>query len=208
MSGSTADWNTRYAASPQLFGDRPSPLLTGHRALLRPGMRVLAIGDGEGRNGVWLAAQGLDVLSVDQSTEAQARARARADALHVPLETQCVDVTAWEWPQAAFDAIVCIFVHFPSTTRPAIHRAIIDALRPGGLLILEVFHRDQIARGSGGPSDPDLLYTTGELAAAFSDCEILLLEQAETDVEVHGECKGRGSVVHLIARRPSSLTPE
>ncbi len=208
MAGPTADWNTRYAATPRLFGDSPSPLLIQARGLLKAGMRALAIGDGEGRNGVWLAAQGLHVLSVDLSSEALARARARAEALQVPLETECADVTAWEWPKAAFDVIACIFVHFPSADRPDVHRAMIDALKPGGLLILEVFHQDQIASGTGGPSDPDLLYTPDELETAFAACDILTLEQAETDVEVHGACKGRGSVVHLIARRPATLTPE
>jgi hypothetical protein len=77
----------------------------------------------------------------------------------------------------------------------------IDALKPGGLLMLEAFHRDQARLGTGGPSDPGLLYTLHELEVAFADCLILTLEQTETDVEVDGRCNGRGSVVHLVARK-------
>jgi SAM-dependent methyltransferase len=201
MAGTTADWDSRYAATTKLFGDSPSPLLLEHRDLLRPGMEALAIGDGEGRNGVWLAAQGLHVLSVDLSPRALARARARAEGLQVELATLCVDVVEWGWPRAAFDLVACIFVHFPPATRPRVHRAIIDALKPGGLLMLEAFHRDQAARGTGGPSDPDMLYTLHELEESFADCLILSLEQTETDVEVDGRCSGRGAVVHLLARK-------
>lgn len=201
MAGTTADWDSRYAASQDLFGDKPSPLLIEYRSLMRPGMAALAIGDGEGRNGLWLAEQGLHVLSVDLSPHALARAQARAEARQLELATVCADVLEWDWPVAAFDLVACIFVHFPSAHRPAVLRAMRAALKPGGLMILEAFHRDQAALGTGGPSDPDLLYTLPELEAAFSDDFILRLEQTGTDVEVDGRCRGRGSVVHLAARR-------
>ncbi len=201
MAGTTADWDSRYAASQNLFGDSPSTLLLEHRSLLRPGMEALAIGDGEGRNGVWLAEQGMHVLSVDLSPHALARAEARAEARGTEIATLCVDVLEWAWPVATFDLVACIFVHFPPARRPFIHRAMIDALKPGGLLMLEAFHRDQVALGTGGPSDPALLYTLHELEAAFAGCLILDLEQTESDVVLDGKCQGTGSVVHLIARK-------
>ncbi len=209
MAGTTADWDTRYAASGNLFGDDPSPLLLEHSDLLRPGMEALAVGDGEGRNGVWLAQQGLHVLSVDLSPLALARARARAAGRQVEIATLCVDVLEWDWPVAAFDLIACIFVHFPPDRRPAIYKAMIDSLKPGGLLMLESFHRDQIARGTGGPSDPALLPDLHELEEAFAGCLILGLEQTETDVFVDGRCQGEGTVIHLLARRrsPALHTP-
>lgn len=198
---SSTQWDERYSASDNLFGDKPSPLLLKHRSLLHPGMEVLAIGDGEGRNGVWLAEQGLHVLSVDISPVALARAEARAADRGVEVATLCVDVLEWDWPIAAFDLVVCVFVHFPQQTRPLVHRAMQHALKPGGLLMLEAFHRDQIGLDSGGPSDPSLLYTLHELEHAFVDCRILTLEQCETDVEIDGICQGKGAVVHLVARR-------
>lgn len=201
MAGTTADWDTRYAASGNLFGDDPSPLLLEHSDLLRPGMEALAVGDGEGRNGVWLAQQGLHVLSIDLSPHALARARLRAEDRRVEIATLCVDVLEWDWPVAAFDLVACIFVHFPPDRRPSTFKAMIGALKPGGLLMLESFHRDQIALGTGGPSDPTMLPTLHELEEAFADCHILGLEQTETDVVCDGRCRGKGSVVHLLARK-------
>jgi len=196
-------WDDRYAATPNLFGDDPSPLLLEFRPLLAPGMQALAIGDGEGRNGVWLAQQGLEVLSIDLSAVALQRARARAAFRGVALRALCMDVLAWEWPAAAFDLVILVFVHFPAAQKRRLHQAIARALAPGGMLMLECFHRDQIAFASGGPEDPDLLYTFESLAADFADFEIMKLARVDTDVVLAGEPRGKGAAVHFVARKPA-----
>lgn len=196
------DWEQRYAASTDLFGaSPPSPLLVAHRHLLTPGSAALAVGDGEGRNGVWLAAQGLEVLSVDISPTALARARALARAQGLALEAREVDILEWDWPVAAFDLVVYIFVHLPEGERRRVHRAMAAALRPGGYLMLECFHRDQLDRDTGGPPYPELLYSEEELRQDFADMEILRLRQVETEVRKEGEYLGQGAAVHLVGRK-------
>ncbi|MCC6208506.1 MAG: class I SAM-dependent methyltransferase [Gammaproteobacteria bacterium] len=198
-------WDDRYAASSNLFGDDPSPLLLEFRARFLPGMTALAIGDGEGRNGVWLARQGLDVLSIDLSDVALARSRQRAHVAGVPLRTLRADILAWDWPEAAFDFITLIFVHLPPEQKRQLHRAIRRALKPGGVILLEAFHRAQIECGSGGPSDPDLLYTLAEVEQDFSGFEALKCAQVETDVVLDGEPQGKGCAVHFVAQRPHDV---
>ncbi|MBK9131761.1 MAG: class I SAM-dependent methyltransferase [Gammaproteobacteria bacterium] len=195
-------WDERYAASRNLFGDDPSPLLREFRPRLPAGMKALAIGDGEGRNGVWLARQGFDVLSIDLSTVALDRARRRAQDAGVTLRTLRTDILAWEWPDGAFDLVTLIFVHLPSGQRQRLHESMRRALKPGGLIVLEAFHRDQVECGSGGPSDPDLLYTLAEVEHDFSGFEILRSTQIETEVVLDGVPQGKGSAVHFVARRP------
>lgn len=197
-------WDDRYAATPNLFGDAPSPLLLEFRHLLSPGTRSLAVGDGEGRNGVWLAQQGLEVLSIDLSAVALGRARARAAARGVSLRTLCMDALEWDWPQAAFDLVTLVFVHLPAVQKTRLHQAIIRTLMPGGLCLLECFHRDQVACASGGPADPDLLYTLDMIAQDFSGFEIMKLARVETDVVLGGEPQGKGVAVHFVARKPAS----
>ena len=199
-------WDDRYAASPSLFGDDPSPLLLEFRHLLVPGMQALAIGDGEGRNGVWLAQQGLDVLSIDLSAVALERARTRALSRGVALRTFCGDIFAWEWPCAAFDLVALMFVHFPAAQKQQLHHSIRRALKPGGLFMLETFHRDQIGYGSGGPSDPDLLYTLDSVGPDFADFETLKLARVETEVILDGASRGKGAAVHFVARKPARPT--
>jgi len=198
---STGSWEERYSSAERLFGDQPSELLVAQRSLLRPGMRALAIADGEGRNGVWLAEQGLIVAAVDLSATALTRARARAAAHGVALTTTCADIFEWTWSDTAYDVIVDIFLHLPRAARQDLHQRIRSALRPGGLVCLEGFHRDQLGMDSGGPRDPDQLYTLEELQEDFEGLEILQARIAPTEVELAGVRQGPGVCVQFVARR-------
>ncbi len=93
--GERARWNARFGADGYLFGTRPNAFLASQGSLLRQGQRALAVADGEGRNGVWLASQGLDVLSVDFSPVALAKAQELATETGVTLQTECVDPSTW-----------------------------------------------------------------------------------------------------------------
>ncbi len=194
------DWENRYAGTPCLFGNTPSPLLVRHSRLLQPGMQALAVGDGEGRNGLWLARRGLQVLALDLSPTALHRARQQADEEGLAFETCCIDALAWSWPRQAFDVITLIFVHLPPPQRMQLHRLIQTALRPGGLLFIEAYHTDQIHRASAGPTDPALLYTEDALCRDFAALETLHLEKTVTDVVVGNQARGCGVVVHFVAR--------
>lgn len=199
---STEFWNARYAEPGYAYGTEPNVFLVSQRAHLRPGMKALAVADGEGRNGVWLAEQGLDVLSVDASETGLAKARELAADRGAKLRTERADLTAWNWPQAAFDVIVSIFVHFPSEVRARLHRAMFDALRPGGVLILEAFTPEQLRYKSGGPPVADMLYTADMLRIDFAGGEVLLLEERVTDLAEGKYHRGPGAVVRLVLRRP------
>ncbi|HEY4251924.1 MAG TPA: methyltransferase domain-containing protein, partial [Roseomonas sp.] len=104
-------WDQRYAGGDFAFGAEPNRHLRSLAPRLRPGMRVLALGDGEGRNGVWLAGQGCTVTSLDWSPVGVAKARALAAARGVALDAQVADLTRWAWPDAGFDLVAWIYVH-------------------------------------------------------------------------------------------------
>src|SRR5580704_5421221 len=98
-------WETRYATPDYAFGKAPNYFLESCKPLLPRSGRALAVADGEGRNGVWLAEQGLDVVSIDFSPAAQTKARALAVERGVKVDVRRVDVHAWDYPQAAFDVV-------------------------------------------------------------------------------------------------------
>ncbi len=198
------DWEASYRAVDNLFGTRPSTLLQSCASLLSPGQKALAIGDGEGRNGVWLAEQGLEVLSVDLSPTALRRARDLAAARRVSLETLCTDFCQWQWPVASFDLVTLIFVHLPAALRHELHRNMAAALKPGGLLIIEVFHVEQLRYGTGGPKDPGMLYDENLLLEEFAGLEVLKIEREMTTVVKAGEPDGEGMTVRFVARRPAA----
>ena len=198
-------WNKRYSdVEGFLFGERPNAFLERQRPRLRPGMRALAVADGEGRNGVWLAGQGLSVLSVDGSSVAQDRARRLAAAHGVRLELEEADLENWRWPEAAFDVVVAIFIQFAGPAlRETIFAGIRRALRPGGLLLLEGYRPEQIGYGTGGPRTLSHLYTEPLLREAFADLEILELAAYDAVIEEGERHRGMSALIDLVARRPA-----
>lgn len=194
-------WDSRFAGRDYAYGTEPNAFLAQQRALLRAGTTALAVADGEGRNGVWLAQQGLRVLAVDSSSVGLAKAQQLAHTRGVSLTTELADLLTWQWPQAQYDYVVAIFIHFMPTHREHMHRAMLHALKPGGVLIMEAFHPDQLNYRSGGPPVREMLYTEEMLRADFAGAEILQLEETQTELAEGLYHRGPAAVVRLICRR-------
>ncbi len=196
-------WNQKYTRNDYFYGDAPNDFLRSQAFRLTPGARVLVIGDGEGRNGVWLARQGFSVSTVDYSHIGCQKARALASRAGVAVDTHCADLLNWDWPVAAFDAVVSIYVHFMPEERHIVHQRIASSLAPQGLLIVELFHPKQLDYRSGGPKVIDMLVTAEALRADFPQLTWLLRTEGETLLaEGSGHC-GAGWVTHGVAQRPS-----
>lgn len=195
-------WNTRFAAPGYLFGTAPNRFLKSQQHRLRGGQRALSIADGEGRNGVWLARQGLDVTAIDFSPVALAKSRALADEAGVRLTLIEADIAAWKWPAAAFDVVVAIFFQFAGPElRAAIFRGIQDSLAPGGIVILQGYRPEQLAYGTGGPPHAENMYTADLLRAAFADLEILHLVEHDSELAEGGGHVGMSALVDMVARK-------
>lgn len=210
FSGHAASfWDERYRREGSVYGTAPTPFLAAQRDRLRPGMRALVPGDGEGRNGVWLAEQGLEVVTVDLSAEGVRKARALAAERGVTTTALQTDLTTWNWPVAEFDLVVSVFLHLPPATRTAIHRAMVDALKPGGLLILEAFRPEQVEHREkfgavGGPPGVEMLFSEAMLRADFAEMEVLELRSTDEELGDQGAHRGRGAVVRGVWRKPGS----
>ena len=178
-------WDQQFSAAGYKYGEQPNAFLVSQAASLPPGARILVPGDGEGRNGVWLAQQGHRVLALDLSAVGLDKARALATRRGVTIRTQLADLAEWQPEAGAFDAVVLSFVHLPPALRTPVHRRLADALRPGGVLILEAFQPGQLGRASGGPRQIELLYALSDLRSDFAGllneelgqaCEVILDE--------------------------------
>jgi cyclopropane fatty-acyl-phospholipid synthase-like methyltransferase len=189
-------WEARFAAPGYVFGTEPNAFLRSKADLLKPGQKALSIADGEGRNGVFLAERGLDVLAMDFSPTALAKARALAKERGVAIRTEQADLDTWRWPVEAFDAVVAIFFQFCA---PALRTRVFDnikrALKPGGLLLMEGYRPEQLKYKTGGPSEIENLYTRELLEKSFSDFSEV--EIVEYDSEIH-EGAGHGGMSALI----------
>lgn len=199
-------WDDRYSQSDYAFGTEPNQFLTTQQSRLKPGMKTLVVGDGEGRNGVWLAQQGLDVLSVDLSPIGVEKTQALAMQQQVKLQTQCADLAEWEWIEATYDLVVSIYVHFSADVRERLHRSMLHSLKPGGLIILEGFNPEQIQYqreySSGGPNNPAMLFDPEMLRQDFAGGEVLELTETITELHEGKFHDGKAAVIRLVLRKP------
>lgn len=195
-------WNRRFEAGGYLFGTEPNAWLHGHRGLLVPGQHVLSVADGEGRNSVWLAQQGLSVDAFDISPVGVAKARALAAERGVTVRFAVSDVDGFAWPAAAYDAVAAIFVQFADPAlRQRLFAHIRASLKPGGLLLLQGYTPRQLEYRTGGPPHLAHLYTVPMLREAFADWDILELREYEAVVEEGTGHKGMSALVGMVARR-------
>jgi SAM-dependent methyltransferase len=199
-----AAWDRRYGGEGFSFGARPNLHLRNLAWRLRPGMRALALGDGEGRNGAWLAGQGCAVTSLDWSPVGVAKAQALAARQGVALDARVQDLVAWDWPEARYDLIAWIYVHLPPADRASVAAGAMRALAPGGLLALECFSPAQDGRRSGGPQDPALLWTRAIVEQAFAGLEVLELLEGAVLLDEGPKHQGQAEVVRGLFRRRAS----
>lgn len=200
---SQAFWEGRYATDDYIFGTAPNAFLASQAQRLPPGGRALAIADGEGRNGVWLAERGLRVHAVDFSPSALAKAAKLAAERGVEVEFEQADVLTWAWPEAAYDVVVAIFIQFaPPPGREAIVEGLRRALKPGGTLILQGYTPKQIEHGTGGPSNPANLYTRADLERWFGDWRIDHLAEHESVIREGTHHHGLSALIDLVAVKP------
>lgn len=195
-------WNTRYDTQGYLFGEEPNVFLQTHAAGLTPGT-ALCVADGEGRNGVWLARRGWDVVSLDFSDVAQRKAAALAERHGVPLRLEHGDVHAWPYPLAAYDLVADVFTQFSSPgDRARKWAGMVRAVKPGGHLIVVGYTPKQLEHRTGGPSEAANLYTATLLRSAFGGLEILTLDEIETELAEGPGHSGMSAVAILVARAP------
>jgi SAM-dependent methyltransferase len=200
-----ARWNERFSAPGYLFGTAPNRFLASQKDRLMRGQRALAVADGEGRNGVWLAQQGLNVTSVDFSPVALAKARELAKKSGVAIETIEADLANWTWPAAAYDVVVAIFIQFaPPPMRAKIFAGMRTALRPGGLLILEGYRPKQVDYGTGGPPNRENMYTRELIESAFAGMEMLHLAEYDAEIVEGSGHKGLSALIDCVLRKPGA----
>ncbi len=197
-----ARWEGRYAVPDYVFGEEPNYFLAASKPLLPTSGKALAVADGEGRNGVWLAQQGLDVLSLDFSPAGQDKARKLATARGAKLSFEIGDVHAWAYPDSTFDVVVEIFTQFSSPAERAVKWAGMKrTLKPGGLLILQGYTPKQLQYGTGGPKQIENLYTREMLLETFGDLKDIRVTEEELEMHEGAGHGGMSAVIGLTGRK-------
>ncbi|WP_343081234.1 class I SAM-dependent methyltransferase [Ostreiculturibacter nitratireducens] len=199
----TSLWDERFAGEEFLFGTEPADFLRREARRIAVGARVLSVADGEGRNSVFLGRQGAFVTAMDSSVVALEKARRFAAREGVDVDFRHSDIADWHWEEAAFDAVLAVFIQFaPPALRDKIFAGIARTLRPGGLLLLHGYAPRQVGYGTGGPGKEENLYTLPMLREAFAGFEVLNAADYDADISEGRGHSGRSALIDFVALKP------
>jgi len=196
-------WDERYAQAGYWYGEAPNDFLRAVAGQLAAGADVLSIGEGEGRNGVYLATLGHRVTGVDASALGLAKAEALAAARGVVIDVVEASLETFDLGVDRWDGIVSIWCHLPTALRRDVHARVVRALKSGGLVMLEAYRPEQLEYGTGGPSDPSMLYRLDDLRRDFTGLDIVHGVEIVREVHEGVGHHGLSAVVQLVARKPA-----
>ncbi len=197
-----ATWNRRFEGDSYLFGIAPNAWLREHAGVWQPGQRVLCVADGEGRNSVWLARQGLAVDAFDIAETGVAKARRLAAQEGVHVNYAVADCDSLDWPEAVYDGVAAIFVQFADpAVRARLFANIQRCLKPGGTLLLQGYTPKQLEYKTGGPPLASHLYTAELLCEAFTQLQIVELREYEAEVAEGTGHLGHSALIGMVARK-------
>lgn len=198
-------WNERYSQEEMVYGTEPNVFFREQLRTLKPG-KLLLPAEGEGRNAVYAALKGWDVIAFDYSEAGKAKAMQLASQRGVTINYQLAEAQNFETAPESLHAVALIYAHFPPALRQHFHKKVVKWLKPGGVLILEAFHPKQLAYTSGGPKDEAMLYTADMLRADFSALDLKLLEELEITLDEGMYHRGTGFVTRLLAVKTANET--
>lgn len=191
-----ARWDQRHGARDPIEAPDPDPTLVAVCEGLSPG-RALDLACGDGRNSIWLAANGWEVTGVDFSSVALDRAANAARSARVAVTWRQEDLLAWRPDEAAFDLVTLVFLHLPIAERAVVYGSAARAVARGGRLLVIGHDRTNLTDGIGGPPDPDVLFTADEVAETLAGS--FVIERAAAARRGSGE--GRVPIDAVVVAR-------
>lgn len=203
FSDATHFWNQRFDKEEFIFGKEPNEYLALQtKKYLKPSDKVLCIADGEGRNGVWLAKQGMQVVGFDASDIALRKAKQFAKDNQVEVEYSFSDTDSFDWQVNVYDAVIAIFIQFADPPmRARIFKQIHQALKPGGILILQGYTPKQLEYKTGGPSLIEHLYTEQMIRDLTQEFQMLDLRCYEQELNEGARHAGMSALLGLVAKK-------
>lgn len=201
QNDAAAFWNERFAQKDYYYGKRPNDFLRQQIGSFAPASKILSLGEGEGRNAVFLAQHGHQVTALDAAQAGLEKAKQLAAEHHVAINTIQTQLQNYRLEPNQWDGIIAIFCHLPAPLRQQVHEQIKHSLTPGGIFLLEAYTPKQLEYGTGGPKNIDLLYDPEVIKKELSGLEMLHFEEVERDIHEGLGHRGLSSVLQIVARK-------
>ncbi|MBN8540813.1 MAG: class I SAM-dependent methyltransferase [Deltaproteobacteria bacterium] len=198
-------WNEKFDRPDHLYGTEPNDFLKGSFDWIPKPGKVISLGEGEGRNAVFLAQMGYEVFAVDSSSVGLEKTRKLALEKGVQVFTEEADLKSFDLGTGKWDGVVMIFCHLPSSLRVPLWNRISKSLKRGGVLLIELYSPQQLdatraGRSIGGPKDLDLMVTVDEIRTAFPAAEFKVLRAVDRDIHEGIGHRGPSHTVQVLAR--------
>jgi len=187
-------WDERFNRQMYLYGKEPVEFLREQIPNLRIG-KALCLAAGEGRNAVFLAQEGFDVLAVDASAKGLAKARALAEERGATIETEIADLRTYDLGVEQYDLVTDFYYH-----QPDLFPKVMRALKPGGFFVLQGFSIDQPSTNRFGPKNPDFLMKPNELLRHFEGYRVRHYEDTVVELD-EGMHQGSAAIVRLVVQK-------
>lgn len=195
-------WNEKFQTPHFIYGEAPNAFVKESFSFLEKAKTVICIGEGEGRNALFLADKGLEVEALDASDVGLLKLRKRAKECYVPMKIRHTLVEYWQ-PTPAYDAAVCTYLHLPKEQQKMLFEKVLHALNPEGIFIAEFFSESQLHFNSGGPKESALLYNFNTTLDTMKrlPCKIIKLAQEVVMLSEGDKHVGRASVIRIIVQK-------
>ena len=193
-------WDQRFDSPEYLYGTEPNDFLKSNSKLIPTG-KVLCIGEGEGRNSVFLAKQGYKVTAIDYSLTGLKKTEKLTKENQVEVELIHADITEYNLEQNTWQGIVSIFCHIDKVSREKVHKNCVNALAENGVFLLEGYSHNQLKYATGGPKNLDLLMNLKDISKELTGLEFLQSQEIERQLLEGTLHKGFGSVIQIIGRK-------
>lgn len=195
-------WDEKFSREGYFYGFEPNVFIESKTSLLAPQGKVLCLGEGEGRNAVYLASKGFEVTALDASAIGMTKALSLAEKKGVSFKVELLDLQQWD-PKETYDAVVTSYLHLEDPLRTQAFQKAIASLKPQGYFIGEFFSLNQLPRESGGPKKPSLLYTLESLEKIFAidGCELQYLQECDVLLDEGNGHQGDALVIRVIVKK-------
>lgn len=193
-------WNSKFSREGYLYGKKPNAFLVSCSSNFKKTQRFLCLGEGEGRNAIYFAKRGHEVVALDASDVGLQKLQEHAKEHNVEVKTRCVDLNEWE-PSKKYGTIVASFLHMYENERKALFDKIDSCLKSEGFFVGEFFSKNQLNYNSGGPKDIDLLYTVDDFLDNFPNCTKHKVSEKIVELDEGSGHQGTASVIRVIIQK-------
>ncbi|MBM7714563.1 class I SAM-dependent methyltransferase [Siminovitchia sp. FSL H7-0308] len=197
-------WNKRFATEEYVYGEEPNAFIREHVGQLRACGPVVCFAEGEGRNAVFLAREGHDVTAWDYAESGLRKTKSLAAKHGVVVKTKTVDLLEYEVEAGQFDAAIMVFGHFQSRDQKEVFKKMLKVVKPGGVVMLEVYSKEQIRYGTGGPREIDMLYDPKDVLDWIGGHHVVHFFWGEQDRKEGTLHKGLAHVIQLVLKKKRS----